>query len=270
MTITRNSIAVGIVTAFLVGVSPVAAHDSWVQTNTNLVRVGDVVFFDLMLGNHGNEHRDFKLAGKVDLGTSRIEMIEPDGSRHDLKPSLVDQGMAPREGYWAGRFRTSKQGLHMIVQTSEQVVSYAPKRSIKSAKTFFLASRSLDQVSHDTQGYDRVLGHGLELVPLTNPVTPMGPGTTIRVQLLRQGRPLPDAIVSFIPRGQILKEGFDEKYQRKTDADGIVSFEPDDGNYFLIVAHHDDDTEKGPGYDSTKYSATLTVYVPAVCPCCPE
>ncbi|WP_428938725.1 DUF4198 domain-containing protein [Fontivita pretiosa] len=270
MRMTRINIALGAVMALLVGATWVVAHDSWVQTNTNLVRVGDVVFFDLMLGNHGNEHRDFRLAGKVDLASSRLELIEPDGSRHDLEPSLVDQGMAPKEGYWAGRFRTSKPGVHMIVQTSEQVVSYAPKRSIKSAKTFFLASRSLDQVPHDAGGYDRVLGHGLELVPLTNPVTPMGPGSAIRVQLLRNGRPLANATISFIPRGQTLKEGFDEKYQRKTDADGIASFEPDDANYFLIVAHHDDDTEKGSGYDSTKYSATLTVYVPAICPCCPE
>jgi uncharacterized GH25 family protein len=40
------------------------AHDTWVQTNTNLVRTGDAVHIDLMLGNHGNDHRDFKLASK--------------------------------------------------------------------------------------------------------------------------------------------------------------------------------------------------------------
>ena len=28
--------------------------------------------------------------------------------------------------------------------------------------------------------------------------------------------------------------------------------------------------EKGEGYDSTSYSATLTVFVPDVCPCCGE
>jgi len=43
------------------------AHDTWVQTNTNLIRSGDAVHVDLMLGNHGNDHRDFKLASKTGL-----------------------------------------------------------------------------------------------------------------------------------------------------------------------------------------------------------
>ena len=29
------------------------AHDTWLQTNANLVRVGEVVHIDLLLGNHG-------------------------------------------------------------------------------------------------------------------------------------------------------------------------------------------------------------------------
>ena len=52
--------------ALLVPPVIVSAHDTWVQTNTPLIRVGDAVHIDLMLGNHGNDHRDFKLASKVD------------------------------------------------------------------------------------------------------------------------------------------------------------------------------------------------------------
>ena len=38
------------------------------------------------------------------------------------------------------------------------------------------------------------------------------------------------------------------------------------------VAHLEDtgETGKGEGYDQTKYSATLNLIVPAVCPCCAE
>ena len=35
---------------------PANAHDTWVQTNTNVIRTGDAVHIDLMLGNHGNDH----------------------------------------------------------------------------------------------------------------------------------------------------------------------------------------------------------------------
>ena len=65
--------------------SPASAHDTWVQTNTNVVRTGDNVHIDLMLGNHGNEHRDFKLAGKITLDGCKLDVIAPSGKKFDLR-----------------------------------------------------------------------------------------------------------------------------------------------------------------------------------------
>lgn len=246
----------------------VSAHDTWLQTNTNIVRVGDVIHVDLLLGNHGNEHRDFKVAGKVSLENSKIEILAPDGKTTDLKPTFTDQGLGPKEGGWTTKFQPMTAGLYCVAQSSDAVVSYAPKRSIKSAKAFFVASKSLDNVPESNPGFDKALGHALELVPQTNPVTPMGPGSTLSVKLLLKGQPLANTVVSFIPRGVTLKDGFDDQYERKTDDKGLAKFEPKEGNYYLVVAHHDAPTEKGDGFDETKYSATLCVYVPAICPCC--
>ncbi len=212
------------------------AHDTWVQTNTNIVRVGDAVHIDLLLGNHGNDHRDFKLASKVDPAAITLAVVAPDGKTHDLKPALTDLGYAPKEGYWTTKFVTGQPGLHTVAQTSDAVVTYAPTRSIKSGKTFFVASRSLDTVPVNNPGFDKPLGHALELVPMTNPVTPMGPGTPVKVKLLFKGKPLAGETVSFIPRGQTLSEGFDERFERKTDKDGVAAFEPKEANYYLIVS----------------------------------
>src|SRR5688572_4998380 len=78
---------------------PVAGHDTWVETNTALVRVGDQIEVDVKLGNHGNNHRDFKLAGKQSLDGLALEVVSPTGKRLDLKPDLADLGYAPKEGY---------------------------------------------------------------------------------------------------------------------------------------------------------------------------
>lgn len=254
----------------LVLAATLSAHDTWVQTNTNVVRVGDNVHIDLMLGNHGNDHRDFKLAGKIDLEGCTLTVVAPDGKRYDLKDRLTDTGYTPREGYWTAPFAGAKPGLYLVAHTLDKVVSYAPTRSIKSAKTFFLVSKSLDNVPRDNPGFDKPLGHPLELVPETNPVTPMGPGTPIKVKLLYKGKPMADARVSFIPRGTALTQGFDPRYERKTDKDGRASFTPAEGNYYLIVAHHLEPKESGEKHQSTKYSATLTILVPQICPCCGE
>jgi uncharacterized GH25 family protein len=244
------------------------AHDSWVETNTNIIRVGDVVHIDLKLGNHGNEHRDFKLANKVDPASSTLEVIAPDGKRYDLKDRLVDTGYTPQEGYYTTQFGATQPGLYLIDHTFDKVMSYAPVRDIKSAKTVFLVSASLDKVSEKNPGFDRVLGRPLELVPVSNPVTPMGPGSDITVQLLYKGKPLPNTKVSFIPRGATLTGTIDSRYEKMTDAKGQVKFTPDDANVYLLAAHVHEPKETGKGYESVNYSATLTLFVPKICPCC--
>jgi uncharacterized GH25 family protein len=246
------------------------AHDAWLQTNTNVVRSGDVVHVDLLLGNHGNDHRDFKLAGKADVAGSTVEIVAPTGARFDLKDRLVDTGYAPQEGFWTTRFVPAGPGLYIAGHLSDKVMSYAPVRSVKGAKTCFVVSHSLDKVTPADKGFDLALGHPLELVPISNPVTPMGPGTPIRVRLLYKGKALASARVSFIPRGQSLAEGHDAEYERTTSQQGEASFTPTFGTYYLVVAHHEEPDERGPNYERTKYSATLCIFVPQVCPCCVE
>ncbi|CAN5188397.1 hypothetical protein BH10PLA2_BH10PLA2_07280 [soil metagenome] len=88
---------------FMVGMA--WGHDVWVQTNVNLIRTGDAIHIDLMLGNHGNDHRDFKLAGKLtseQIGS--LVVVDPNAKKYDLKTDLADLGYAPKEGFLSTRF----------------------------------------------------------------------------------------------------------------------------------------------------------------------
>lgn len=271
----RNGIFVLVAGASTLFAAIVArAHDTWIEANVGVVRVGDVIHLSLMLGNHGNDHRDFKLTGKPTLGAgSTWEVIAPDGTRTDLAPVAVDRGLGAKEGYLAATFSPAVEGMYGVVQTSDRVVDYAPKRSVKTAKAFFVASRSLDRVSAEHRGYDKPLGRGLELVPLTNPVAPLGVGTVQRVRVLFDGKPLAGVRVSFIPRGAALAEGTDPKHDRTTDAEGVAAYEYREATYHLVAAHHEVDgkgDKGGKAFETTAYSATLCVTVPAVCPCCGE
>jgi uncharacterized GH25 family protein len=246
-----------------------SAHDTWVQASQRLVGVGDVVHVELFLGNHGNDHRDFKVAGKLaSLEGVTLDVIAADGRRTDLVPAAVDVGYAPKEGFWSARFVPASPGLHGVAHTRTGI--HNRKRGIKSGKAYFLAADQLDAPPAGGWKHAEPLGHPLELVPETDPVRGVGPGRPIAVRLLHRGQPLADHRVSFIPRGAELAEGFDERFERRTDDLGRCSFEPREGDLVLVVAHLDAADERGPDFDRTVYSATLVLDVPQRCACCEE
>jgi uncharacterized GH25 family protein len=254
-----------------VAVAPLAAsgHDTWVQASQRLVGVGDVVHVELFLGNHGNDHRDFKVAGKLaSLEGVTLDVIAADGRRTDLVPAAVDVGYAPKEGFWSARFVPASPGLHGVAHTRTGI--HNRKRGIKSGKAYFLAADQLDAPPAGGWKHAEPLGHPLELVPETDPVRGVGPGRPIAVRLLHRGQPLADHRVSFIPRGAELAEGFDERFERRTDDLGRCGFEPREGDLVLVVAHLDAADERGPDFDRTVYSATLVLDVPQRCACCEE
>lgn len=245
------------------------AHDTWVQTGSSLVRVDDVVHVDFMLGNHGNEHRDFKLASKLSsLEGVKLDVIAPSGKATDLRSTLADLGYAPKEGFYSGRFIVAEEGLHTIAHTLDKL--HGTTRAVKSAKSYFLSAKSLDKPGTEGKGFAKPLGHPFELVLANHPILDAGPGKKVEVQLLFNGKPLPGARISFIPRGVPLAEGFDKEYERNTDAEGRAAFTPREGNYYLIVAHHSSPDQKGEGYDKTSYSAVMVLNIPQICPCCTE
>lgn len=247
------------------------AHDVWLETNTALIRVGDRIDIDFKLGNHGNEHRDFKLASKTAPDGLALQVISPAGKKYDLSADLVDLGYTPKEGYWSAPFVAAESGHYLALSTGDKVVNHGqPQRSIRSAKVWWLADKSLDKPAAKWDPKGQLLNLPFELVLLSDPVLFAGPGRAIDVQLLRSGKPVADQVVSFIPRGTDLSAKFDETYERRTDEQGKASFIPKEGNVYLIVSHLLAATESGKDYASTKYSATLTLRIPQLCPCCDE
>lgn len=243
------------------------AHDTWVQTATTVARTADVVHVDLVLGNHGNDHRDFKIAGKIgSLDGATLAVLGPDGSSTDLVPALVDLGFAPKEGYWSARFLTAREGLHCVAHARSGIRHGA--MGFKGGKAWFLAANALDAPPQSTGEFAKPLGHPLELVPETHPVLGTGPGKPIAVRLLFKGEPLADHRVSFIPRGTTLAAGFDPTYERMTDAEGRCRYTPNEGTFVLVVTHLEKPDEKGEGFDKTVYAATLVLNVPQRCACC--
>lgn len=242
---------------------PAAAHDAWLQTNTPLVRTGEVVHVDLRLGNHGNHHRDFKLAGRLNLDWVTVDHIDPSGVRTDVKESMFSTAAAEKEGYWTTPLIVSKPGMHCVVETLDRVMQHGKSvRGIRSAKTYFLVADSLDKPSLTAANHATPLGLPFELVLQTCPLSEVAVGQPITVQALLKGQPISDVVVSFIPEGAELAGEFDPEFEFRTDAEGKATFIPKTATHYLIVTRHSADDERGDDYESTNYASTITLHVP--------
>ena len=63
-----------------------SAHDTCVEVNSPDVREGNVVHVDLKLGNHGNDHRDFKMNSLISLDHVKLVVKMPCGCTSDINP----------------------------------------------------------------------------------------------------------------------------------------------------------------------------------------
>ncbi len=232
------------------------AHDTWVESGPLVQPIGEYAYVQLMLGNHGNNHRDFRLASKITLAPCTLSVMTPSGAAVDLKPQIVDMGHAEKEGFWAARYQIGEAGIHEVLHTLDTL--HGTIRAIKSAKTFILAqSHALGGATLQGRS-DKVHGLGLELVLLT-PLDQLAAGQEVKIQVLRSGQPLKGARVSFIPRGARLAEDFDKNFERDSDDRGIVVFNPAEGNVVLAIVHLPAPEESGEGYTLTHYSAGIVL-----------
>ncbi|WP_147868594.1 DUF4198 domain-containing protein [Stieleria maiorica] len=239
-----------------------SAHDVWLQTDSPIVRTGENVQVDLRLGNHGNHHRDFKLAGRVTVDWVSLDHRAPDGTRNDLRKQLFATASAEKEGYWTTPIAVSQPGVHCVVQSLQRVMNHGrPVRSVRTAKTYFLVADSLDSASVDQPIHSQPDGLPFELVLQSCPISETVVGRPITVVVLHHGKPLPDVVVSFIPEGQELSGEFDPEYEVRADDRGEANFVPDVGRRYLIVAHHKAEDERTDEYDYTSYASTITVHV---------
>ncbi|QDT53786.1 Nickel uptake substrate-specific transmembrane region [Caulifigura coniformis] len=241
--------------------SAAQAHDTWIQVDSPLVVAGDVAHVDLCLGNHGNEHRDFKLASKVEQGGWSLDVTSPSGRKRDLTKVLTDTGLTTREGFWTARYVADEPGLHVITHQLDK--PHGTTRSVKSSKAYLYAARQ-GQIADSSGDVSKPLGFPIELVPLFDPILGSTAGQPLRVRVLHEAKPLANAHVSFVPRSKSLQAGFDAKYERHTDAQGEAVWTPEEGDWVLICVHHMRDDQKGEGYDKTQYTATLALPVSQV------
>lgn len=78
---------------FLFGLRcPAGAHDGWIEITSSIVERGQVATITLLHGNHSNDHRSYRIAGKWDQKYTTVTVWAPNGKRIDLTRQMIDLG----------------------------------------------------------------------------------------------------------------------------------------------------------------------------------
>jgi uncharacterized GH25 family protein len=242
----------------------VLAHDGWIEVPA-IVEKGQPVTISLLLGNHSNEHRSYRLAGKWNAKHIKLMIIEPSGKVNDITGSLVDLGeddekTGPKgpKGFHIAPFTPTAEGVHVVLAREEQLMQHRdePKfRSVRSARAAFAALRS-PRVAEGkkTTGFGRTfaIDNVMEIVPISNPIA-VTQNDPVTLELLYKGKPFANQTISLVGR----LSGATSAQDLTTDEKGRVSFPAGPADTYLVRVKSEERTERIEGqYDLSSYEAT--------------
>ena len=250
--------------------SSALAHDGWVEVSPTIVERNQAVTIALIQGNHSNEHKSYRIAGKWDQKYTTLALVDPKGQLHALTERLIDLGedaerVGPKgpKGFHLASFVPREEGLFQAAARQVRSVQQGdgPKIvTVRLAKTAFAAFRvPVISAAKNLKGFDRQIVNedAVELTPLTNPLA-VFPGGSITFALRQKGRPLGAQLVTLVRR----IDGFASVQERTTDEKGRVTFAVAAADSYLARVKIDEETPRPDGQrNKASYESTYVFQV---------
>lgn len=238
-------------------ISSASAHDVWLTFSgpatgrRAIVNYGhpddrppafaDKVVDLLMITPKGRSSLLDGLAGASDHGIQVARTRPFDDAGHTLLAARYDNG------FW--------------VKTKDGHYHNATRRLVPDAAESFWSGKFAKAITGADAPWQEVLGHELELVPLTDP-TRASPGEALKVKVLFRGKPLAEAEVECGDGKTAVAEKDIPKF--KTDAEGVAAVpivKP--GPHLLVIDHRAAPSVTPDQATADLYNATLWFNVAA-------
>jgi len=238
--------------------SPVLAHDFWIEPSAYTPGAGELVRVKLWVGEHlGGETLPRNEAGierfATIRGTSEAPVLGIDGS----DPAGILRPTSP-----GGLVIAYRSERNPVTVDAAKFTAYLDLEGLPRVKpgreVFSRCAKSLLAVGGlGGPALTRPVGLTLELTPETDPYT-LGPGASLSVRLLYEGKPLAGALVMAL-------DATDAKTPQKirSDKDGRATFTLPRSGAWLIKAVHMIPGARDTGADWESFWASLTFAIPA-------
>ena len=247
-----------------------SSHDGWVEISPTLVEKGQPAIIALIQGNHSNEHKSYRIAGKWDQKYTTLAVVDPKGKSNGLTDRLIDFGedaeaIGPKgpKGYFLAPFVPSDDGLYQALARQARTLQQGegPKVvTIRLAKTAFAAFNTPTvAAAKNLKGFDRIIGgdDAVEFIPVNNPLAVYS-GGSMTLELRKSSKPVSGQVITLVRR----IDGFASVLERATDDKGRVNFPVGPADSYLARVKIDEESARPDGQkDKSSYESTYVFQV---------
>jgi uncharacterized GH25 family protein len=246
------------------------SHDGWVEVTPTIIEKGQLATIALIQGNHSNEHKSYRIAGKWDAKNTTLAVVDPRGKQNALTDRIIDLGeddekVGPKgpKGFHLASFIPTDEGLYQAVARQARTLQQGdgPKlMTVRIARTAFAAFKvPTISAAKNLKGFDRLIAgeDGVEFIPVNNPLAVFS-GGSITLELRQKGKPTGGQVVTFVRR----IDGFASVQERTTDDKGRVTFAIGPADFYLARAKIDEESPRPDGQkDKSSYESTYVFQV---------
>jgi uncharacterized GH25 family protein len=246
------------------------AHDGWIEVTPSIIEKGQLVTISLLHGNHSNEHKSYRLAGKWRPEFTTLMALDPTGRLTDLTGAIVDLGedeekTGPKgpKGFHIAQFTAKEQGFYAVLARQQRVIEEAgvKLRSLRTARTVF-GALAIPTIAGTKElrwpTAQPTLGDGLEIVPITEPLG-IAQHDSVTLEVRHKGTPMPNRVLTVVS-----KLGGPKSAQDLTsNHQGRVTFKVGPADLYLTRVKFDEEATSGTDgkKEKSSYEATFVFQV---------
>ena len=248
----------------------VYSHDGWVEISPTIVEKNQSATIALIQGNHSNEHKSYRIAGKWDQKYTTLVVVDPKAKQNSLTDRLIDFGedaeaVGPKgpKGFYLASFVPKDEGFYLVLARQARTLQQGdgPKLvTVRIAKSAFAAfSVPTVAAARSLKGFDHIIAgdDAVEFIPITNPLAIVA-GGEVTLELRRQGKTAPGQTITLVRR----IDGPASVQERMTDEKGRVTFTVGPADSYLARVKIDEETPRPDGQkDKSSYESTYVFQV---------
>ncbi|MCI5222981.1 MAG: DUF4198 domain-containing protein [Candidatus Electrothrix sp. AR4] len=251
-------------------VAPAWAHKIWLNPADHFPAPGSTV--ELGIG-WGHKYPTERTHEKLKEGMpEKIQAVAPDGKAAELVK--LAHGRYSLKVTTPGTYLVMTKGKSGFFTKTPEGRKWGNKTEIANAvqcTNYHLSGKTAIMVGNSEQGFDRVTGQDIELIPLTNPGQ-VKKGEIFKIKLLLDGKPVVNVPLKAAYAGFDKVDKTNKKAEKKkndrpfpaeaiTDNQGVAELRFDRPGYWLVSLSHKPPYPDLAVCDQYMYNVTFTLEV---------